>query len=541
MSKKIQKIKKKNNASDGLYRSVKIAVPKRLLNSIKLDRLYETDSLHTEAVNKWVDKWYERTDRAEAILSGTATGIMQKDSIDMTFPSAYIQIAGNKMLDILRSHYLNIQDKIVSSVWQNKDLSAEYKFVFSAFVRNIKLFSSFINQNYAIDDVISHWNSEFLAKAKNLYLTLTEEQKRNIPQAIYNEFWEIRKNWNRPLFKGGGIQLDYRVFSIEEARTSTHFNLWLKITTATPHQRISVPFKLTDKKHKDLELFFPDWQTNKRKGILVIKDRHIHISIPIFREKQENIPEKHIGLDSGMTTPASLDSGICYGNNFIKLVENDHDEYLKLQATRNKFHALKKGVRERLELTQNPETRKILETKIAEYERHLSANRWTRLRNKMKSVVKTEIGRTVNLLLKDIDPVKTMIIMEDLSDMNAKEARRSKRGKFDLSSWSRGELQNHIKRDIEWLGGSVAYIAPEYTSQLCNECGWLEEANRKNKRFCCLNCNYTEDADVNAAKNIRERFFDVELRELVKKYFWNKDLRRKKIKELLESRMKPTA
>ncbi|MCL5981575.1 MAG: hypothetical protein M1571_03475 [Firmicutes bacterium] len=52
---------------------------------------------------------------------------------------------------------------------------------------------------------------------------------------------------------------------------------------------------------------------------------------------------------------------------------------------------------------------------------------------------------------------------------------------------------------------------------------------------------HAEDSDINAAKNIRERFFDAELRELAKRYFWDKDLRHKKIKALLQSRLKLSA
>lgn len=537
MAKKIQKIKRKNN-NDSLYKSVKIAVPKKLLNKVKLDMLYEVDKAHTAAVNAWIDKYYDRTNLTEKILSGTATGIMQKESINIVLPAAYTQISGNKMLDILRSYYLNVQDKIASDIWRNKDFTPEYKYVYASFARNIKLFSRFINKDDNTEEVISTWKSGYMAKARELYYRLSPDEKQSIPALIRASFYEIREKWQKPVFTGGNIQLDYRVFAITPAENSTYFNLWVDITTLVPHKRISVPFKLTSFKEKELTRYFPEWQTIKRKGVLVIRNRHIHLSIPVAKEKPDNIPEEYIGVDIGMSVPISTDTGTQIGHSFTELVKEDYDRYLALQSTRNKIRALKTQAEKRLEITSNPATVIRLEKKLAEYNRHLLPNNWTELRNKIKSEVTTEIGRTVNVFIRNIEPSETLIIMEDLSDMNARGAKRTRRGKFELSSWAHGELQRHLEEDIAWHGGGVAYVVPEYTSQLCGKCGHLDEGNRQGKAFKCLSCGYTADADINAAGNIKERFFDTELQELVKKHNWNKDLRRQKIKELLLSRFK---
>ena len=53
------------------------------------------------------------------------------------------------------------------------------------------------------------------------------------------------------------------------------------------------------------------------------------------------------------------------------------------------------------------------------------------------------------------------------------------------------------------LGGQVILIPPQYTSQTCAECGYVDKANRPTQeRFSCVHCNHTENADVNAARNI---------------------------------------
>jgi len=51
-------------------------------------------------------------------------------------------------------------------------------------------------------------------------------------------------------------------------------------------------------------------------------------------------------------------------------------------------------------------------------------------------------------------------------------------------------------------GGMVLFVPAHYTSQKCSCCGHTERLNRKGEKFHCLSCNYTDHADVNAAKNI---------------------------------------
>ncbi|MBB2156624.1 transposase [Gluconacetobacter diazotrophicus] len=55
-------------------------------------------------------------------------------------------------------------------------------------------------------------------------------------------------------------------------------------------------------------------------------------------------------------------------------------------------------------------------------------------------------------------------------------------------------------------GGSLIEVPAAYTSQTCSVCGAVDPASRATQaRFVCTNCGYTENADVNAAKNILRR------------------------------------
>ena len=63
---------------------------------------------------------------------------------------------------------------------------------------------------------------------------------------------------------------------------------------------------------------------------------------------------------------------------------------------------------------------------------------------------------------------------------------------------------------------SVSITPASYTSQTCNVCGCIDKSNRPNQHtFRCKNCGHTDNADFNAAKNIRDRITNPVLRTLL--------------------------
>ena len=54
---------------------------------------------------------------------------------------------------------------------------------------------------------------------------------------------------------------------------------------------------------------------------------------------------------------------------------------------------------------------------------------------------------------------------------------------------------------------NVVLVNPDFTSQMCPKCGHISKNNRKSQEtFCCEKCNHKNNADINAAKNIKSRF-----------------------------------
>lgn len=57
------------------------------------------------------------------------------------------------------------------------------------------------------------------------------------------------------------------------------------------------------------------------------------------------------------------------------------------------------------------------------------------------------------------------------------------------------------------MGGSFLSVAPHYTSQTCNACGFVNKESRKRETFKCVSCGHVGHADTNAAKNIVGKAF----------------------------------
>ena len=94
---------------------------------------------------------------------------------------------------------------------------------------------------------------------------------------------------------------------------------------------------------------------------------------------------------------------------------------------------------------------------------------------------------------------------------------------------------------------SVSITPASYTSQTCNICGYIDKLNRPNQHtFKCKNCGHVDNADFNAAKNIRDRIVNPVLRTLLhdkqkgKKYtFEPKRIKYKQIKNMLNKTNSP--
>jgi len=71
-----------------------------------------------------------------------------------------------------------------------------------------------------------------------------------------------------------------------------------------------------------------------------------------------------------------------------------------------------------------------------------------------------------------------------------------------------GQLFSILEYKLAERKSMLVRVNPMFTSQTCSKCGHVDKLSRCGEQFCCTNCDHTEDADTNAAKNIKSRGMD---------------------------------
>lgn len=91
-----------------------------------------------------------------------------------------------------------------------------------------------------------------------------------------------------------------------------------------------------------------------------------------------------------------------------------------------------------------------------------------------------------------------IICLEDLKVKKIVSFKNVNRRLFDIGI---NQLMQFISYKAESAGKKVVFVDPAYTSQTCFNCGSKKELSLKDREYICV-CGYTEDRDINAAKNI---------------------------------------
>lgn len=99
-----------------------------------------------------------------------------------------------------------------------------------------------------------------------------------------------------------------------------------------------------------------------------------------------------------------------------------------------------------------------------------------------------------------------VMAFEDLAYIRRQARKGTKTGRRRrnmLNQWPFSQLQEFTAYKAAAKGIQVVMVDPAYTSQRCNACGYVDKRNRDRARFDCLRCGHSDDADHNAALNIR--------------------------------------
>ena len=103
------------------------------------------------------------------------------------------------------------------------------------------------------------------------------------------------------------------------------------------------------------------------------------------------------------------------------------------------------------------------------------------------------------------------LVMEDLNltSNKTKTKKKSEKEKINYNDVAKTLRINNLKNVLERLckkeNFNFAKVNPVYTSQTCPICGNIDKKSRNHRMFLCIKCHHTDDADINAAKNIKNR------------------------------------
>jgi putative transposase len=129
-------------------------------------------------------------------------------------------------------------------------------------------------------------------------------------------------------------------------------------------------------------------------------------------------------------------------------------------------------------------------------ERHQKRKIAAKIHNKIKNQRSNFTHQLSRFLVNNYD----LIVFEKLQMLNMVKNHCLAKSISD-ASW--GQLIEQTSYKAENAGRIMIQINPAYTSQTCRICGHCDKANRQTQAiFECVKCHHTENADLNAAKNI---------------------------------------
>lgn len=326
-------------------------------------------------------------------------------------------------------------------------------------------------------------------------------------------------------------------------------------------EKYNLPIRLSDKYHTDellktiaqsfagngaVHQFTNTIQIDEFKKEIIIK-----FAVRVKKLSQPDSMNKILGVDINVKNNFFYCSN---GKRFIarkKLIQRIVDTDKKLKEAKNS-----KFKKEELQIkNDNNLSRKEKAEKLNELKKKRVFNkkeRYTSLRNNRRKKALQDY-MTSQLCKYAKSKGYDQIVIEDLQFVLSKNYVVNKTFEVNYNDLFSILHLRELKQTIPRIANrpkyflSVSITPASYTSQTCNVCGYIDKNNRPNQHtFKCKNCGHTDNADFNAAKNIRDRIVNPTLRTLLhdkqkgKQYtFEPKKIKYKQIKSMLNKTNSP--
>lgn len=255
-----------------------------------------------------------------------------------------------------------------------------------------------------------------------------------------------------PVHKGNRMYVSCTIADLVPSKDSSVFDAWLHIASIGNKMIMDLPIKY----HKH----FNKYNTiGKRLNSYIITKNYVQFSFEI-----QTLPKKEgklcVGVDTGINALASVNNGNQYGKDIKGCIER----IKRCKQKSNGYYVAKRALKQRID-------------EIA------------------KEIIKTE------------DP--DLIVVEQLKNMgNKTKVKRllTKNIRRSIGTWNWKYWLKRLEMQCELNRVSFRSVKPYYTSTTCPTCGHSDRLNRNGEIFLCQKCGHADNADINAAKNILNRF-----------------------------------
>jgi IS605 OrfB family transposase len=131
--------------------------------------------------------------------------------------------------------------------------------------------------------------------------------------------------------------------------------------------------------------------------------------------------------------------------------------------------------------------------------------RLKRLARREADFRRNENHRIANDLVRLAKDTDRGIALEDLGGIRERTTVRAE-DRARHSGWGFHQLRSFVCYKARLAAIPVVFVDARNTSRTCSACGHCEKANRKSQaEFACKHCGFSENADRNAARNVRDR------------------------------------
>lgn len=256
----------------------------------------------------------------------------------------------------------------------------------------------------------------------------------------------------KPRHKGKRMYVSCTIATLCNPDAATEYDLWLELRSIGNKVAIDIPIRL----HRHYNRLN---NKGKRLNSYIITPNYVQFVFEV-ETGQKKQGDNAVGVDTGINALASLSTGKQLGLDIKQLIE--------------RIKRCKQGSK------GQQQARRALKQRIDE-------------------VAKELVSR------EDID----LIVAENLSKLGHKskvKRRLTKNIRRSIGLWNWRYWLRRLQFACEENRVSFRQVAPYYTSQTCPKCGHVDRSNRCGEKFKCLNCGHEDNADINAALNILNRF-----------------------------------